>query len=69
MTVDEVIEKLQALKVTHYGDVSDMPVVVRTYDPSIGPVASAAVDGVHVGIDWDNGKVFIYTKDQLVKKK
>ena len=42
-------------------------VVIPTADSSIGPKSCVEVDMVYGGFDWDAGKIFLSTKEPLIK--
>lgn len=48
-------------------DEFDLAVVLS--EPSIGGRASVSVTSISAGFDWDSGKMFLHTKERLVKKK
>lgn len=67
MKLKELIDVLNNYD-SHTAQYRDLEVVVAIHSPSVGPSASVDVTGCHVGIDWDNGKLFLTTKDPIVKK-
>lgn len=51
------------------GKAADLKVIVRTCDPSIGPIASSEVIDARPGIDWDSSSFIITTEHRLVKER
>jgi hypothetical protein len=46
----------------------DWEVVISTEEPSVGSSSSVPARSAGFGFDWDNGKFFVYPKEDLVKK-
>lgn len=42
-------------------------VVVPTEDPSVGAKSCVEIDMVYGGFDWDTGKIFLSTKEPVIK--
>lgn len=66
MTVKELYEELTRLINRNKGDLN---VVIKTSNKSIGRSSSVDIEGVFEGFDWDNGTLFIGSKEDLVLKK
>ena len=62
MKLSEFIAALQQRQKMHPRD--DPTVVVKLSNPSIG---GSAVAQVYAGFDWDNGRFFIRTEDNVVR--
>lgn len=68
MTVLEAIESLTKL-IHNYPELSDKPLEIPTVDTSIGYRSAAKVEAISQGIDWDSGRVFLYTDKALQEAK
>lgn len=67
MKIEELYEKLGKLLENKYN--RGLEIVIRTYDPAVGPASFAQITGFGQGIDWDHGKMFMYTDKKLITKK
>jgi hypothetical protein len=62
MTKKELIEQLSRLK-------DDDKVVILLKQPSVGSHAAAEIEKVSQGFDWDNGRIFLHTKEPVCSDK
>lgn len=68
MTILEAIESLTKL-IHKYPELSDKPLEIPTVDASIGHRSAVEVKAISQGIDWDSGRVFLYTDKALQEAK
>lgn len=61
MKITELIEKLKEI---YARNEIDYEVVIPTHNPSIGPTSIARLS---TGFDWNNGRLFLHTEEQLSK--
>lgn len=62
MKLSELAQAIEYLR--SHGEDDDPEVVIRTMNPSVGPVATT---GIHSGFDWDHGKFFIQTAEPVAR--
>lgn len=56
------MERIEAWKRLHPRE--DPEVVIKTMNPSMGPLSVATV---HAGFDWDDGRFFLKTEEDICK--
>ena len=59
----KVIELINTLEV--FSDTDEVVIRVSRGTPAVGPTHTVKVDGVSMGIDWDNGKAFLHTTEPV----
>jgi hypothetical protein len=68
MTLAELIaltKELEYHTLLMHMDPETVNVVVRSHKASIGSASYASIKSIGHGIDWDHGKIFIYTDPAL----
>lgn len=65
ITVKELREILERNYSSRQYD--DMPVVIESYLPSVGPVSTYGINSVYEGIDWDSGKLFLHSHEHAIE--
>lgn len=63
------VKKLREILVEGYSSsrYDDMPVVIESYLPSVGPVSTYGITSVYEGIDWDSGKLFLHSHEHAME--
>jgi hypothetical protein len=69
MTANELRDMLITFCARNGGRNGESVIAVPTANPSIGPSACSVVTHAAHGIDWNKGKLFLCTKDDLVVEK
>ena len=68
MTLDEFVDKLNALKARPSWEyIKEQTVRVKTNDPSVGPMSTTDVIAINCGSDWDRNSFTIWCEDKIYK--